>query len=145
MARTEPTPERTAVSHADAEPSENLERRTRPSGGSVRPKGRKEKMNGLEEILKQFDQHDDSNADYILEHWNAAVSVYDNGGSMLDLDNIVRLERLFGKEIDYKTYREIDQTVGNLEEWMETALQVQEIVSDPMVPLDDWENVIVIS
>lgn len=102
-------------------------------------------MNGLEEILKQFDQHDDSNADYILEHWNAAVSVYDNGGSMLDLDNIVRLERLFGKEIDYKTYREINQTVGNLEEWMETALQVQEIVSDPMVPLDDWENVIVIS
>lgn len=145
MARTGPTPEQAVVSHADAEPSENLERRTRPLGGSVRTTRKETEMEELKAILKQFDQHDDSNADYIREHWNEAVEVYDNDGSMLDFDNIVRLEQICDRPIEYQTYKKINRTVGDLEEWLETALQIREILTDPLMPSDEWENAVIIS
>lgn len=55
----------------------------------------------IETILERFDRRDDADADYVMAHWRESVDVYEHDGSMLDLDNIVRLETVLGDRIGY--------------------------------------------
>ena len=80
----------------------------------------------METVLALFDRHDGSDSDYIAAHWQETVDVYRHGGSMLDLDNIVRLETIFGVKVDYDAYHRIDSEVDDLEDWLETGLTVRE-------------------
>ena len=53
-----------------------------------------------------------------MAHWREAVDVYEHDGSMLDLDNIVRLETVLGDRIGYDAYHRInylDERVRELE------------------------------
>lgn len=79
----------------------------------------------MKDILEQFDRRDDMDADYIAAHWGEAVDVYWHGGSMLDLDNIVRLETVLGAKVGYDTYHRIDSEVDDLADWLETGLTVR--------------------
>mgnify|MGYP000072652619 CR=1 FL=1 len=65
----------------------------------------------IETILERFDRRDDADADYVMAHWREAVDVYEHDGSMLDLDNIVRLETVLGDRIGY------DATTGSTPLW----------------------------
>ena len=65
----------------------------------------------IEIILERFDRRDDADADYIMAHWREAVDVYEHDGSMLGLDNIVRLETVLGDRIGY------DATTGSTPLW----------------------------
>ena len=62
----------------------------------------------IETILERFDRRDD--ADYVMAHWREAVDVYEHDGSMLDLDNIVRLETVLGDRIGYDAYHRMNST-----------------------------------
>lgn len=80
----------------------------------------------METVLALFDRHNGSDADYIADHWHETVDVYRHGGSMLDLDNIVRLETIFGVKVDYDAYHRVNSEVDDLEDWLETGLVVRE-------------------
>lgn len=70
----------------------------------------------IETILERFDRRDD--ADYVMAHWRESVDVYEHDGSMLDLDNIVRLETVLGDRIGYDAYRRVNSTMEDLGEWL---------------------------
>lgn len=80
----------------------------------------------IETILERFDRRDDADADYVMAHWREAVDVYEHDGSMLDLDNIVRLETVLGDRIGYDAYRRVNSTMEDLGEWLEQGLLVRE-------------------
>ena len=80
----------------------------------------------IETILERFDRRDDADADYVMAHWREAVDVYEHDGSMLDLDNIVRLETVLGDRIGYDAYHRINSTMEDLGEWLEQGLLVRE-------------------
>lgn len=80
----------------------------------------------IETILERFDRRDDADADYIMAHWREAVDVYEHDGSMLGLDNIVRLETVLGDRIGYDAYHRINSTMEDLGEWLEQGLLVRE-------------------
>lgn len=61
-----------------------------------------------------------------MAHWREAVDVYEHDGSMLDLDNIVRLETVLGDRIGYDAYHRINSTMEDLGEWLEQGLLVRE-------------------
>lgn len=44
--------------------------------------------------------------------------LYEHDGSMLDLDNIVRLETVLGDRIGYDAYHRINSTMEDLGEWL---------------------------
>ena len=80
----------------------------------------------IETILERFDRRDDADADYVMAHWRESVDVYEHDGSMLDLDNIVRLETVLGDRIGYDAYHRINSTMEDLGEWLEQGLLVRE-------------------
>lgn len=72
----------------------------------------------IETILERFDRRDDADADYVMAYWRESVDVYEHDGSMLDLDNIVRLETVLGDRIGYDAYHRINSTMEDLGEWL---------------------------
>lgn len=80
----------------------------------------------IETILERFGRRDGADADYIMAHWEEASDVYEHDGSMLDLDNIVRLETVLGSKVGYDAYHRIDSATEDLEEWLEKGLLVRE-------------------
>ena len=79
----------------------------------------------METVLARFGRHDGSDADYIAAHWDEAVDVYYHDGSMLDLDDIVRLETVLGVKVGYDAYHRINSEVDDLEDWLETGLTIR--------------------
>lgn len=84
----------------------------------------------METVLALFDRHNGSDSDYIAAHWRETVDVYRHGGSMLDLDNIVRLETIFGVKVNYDAYHRVDSEVDDLEDWLETGLTIREKIGE---------------
>lgn len=70
----------------------------------------------IETILERFDRRDDADADYVMAHWRESVDVYEHDGSMLDLDNIVRLETVLGDRIDFISESYVEWKAGLLSE-----------------------------
>lgn len=79
----------------------------------------------MQAVLQRLDYRDESDAECIAAHWDEAVDVYHHGGSMLDLDNIVRLETVLGAKVGYDAYHRIDSEVDDLEDWLETGLAIR--------------------
>ena len=61
-----------------------------------------------------------------MAHWREAVDVYEHDGSMLGLDNIVRLETILGDKVGYDAYHRINSATEYLGEWLEQGLLVRE-------------------
>ena len=58
----------------------------------------------IQTVLDRFGIHDDASADYVIAHWRQAGDVYAHGGSMPDLEDVVRLETILGVRIGHDAY-----------------------------------------
>jgi|GEM_PF-1301803 len=78
----------------------------------------------IQTVLDRFGIHDDASADYVIAHWRQAGDVYAHGGSMPDLEDVVRLETILGVRIGHDAYRRAAAATPDLGRWLDDGTRI---------------------